>query len=379
MLAIQKYLREHGLEKTVGDFNLITRDYGHKILLKYSQIESNFSKEEVQDARGIVLEKDNWNVMSLAFRKFFNYGETHGEKIDWNTAEIFSKEDGSLVQLYYDYILSTWCVGTTGTADGSGLVNNRENMTFENLFYSIISNKQPINEFLSKLHHDLIYVCELMSPYNIVVTPHTTSKISLLSVRTQSSLEELNSLTVDYLASELLLDRPKRHNFKDFDQLLTIVSTLPYHEEGYVLCDAYFRRQKIKSPSYVAMHFLKGRNAEHNILTLVKQNEVAEFIATFPDRRNEILRLETNYFALIQNLADLYSKIESKYSDIKDKEQRKMFAYEVYDMVNKEPIYKGSTVTMKQFSGMFFAVKEGKTTIHEYVFNYDNKKLYAIL
>ena len=49
MLSIQKYLHEHGLEKTVADFKLIMRHYGHKILLKYNQLESDFSKEEVRD------------------------------------------------------------------------------------------------------------------------------------------------------------------------------------------------------------------------------------------------------------------------------------------------------------------------------------------
>jgi len=35
MLAIQKYIIEHGLEKTVKDFKLKTREYDNKILLKY--------------------------------------------------------------------------------------------------------------------------------------------------------------------------------------------------------------------------------------------------------------------------------------------------------------------------------------------------------
>ena len=36
-LAIQKYIRTYGLEKAIKEFNLKTRDYGHKILLKYDQ------------------------------------------------------------------------------------------------------------------------------------------------------------------------------------------------------------------------------------------------------------------------------------------------------------------------------------------------------
>ena len=39
-LALIKEIKEFGLEATVAKFNLTIRDYGHKILLKYSQIES---------------------------------------------------------------------------------------------------------------------------------------------------------------------------------------------------------------------------------------------------------------------------------------------------------------------------------------------------
>lgn len=94
MLEIVKYIKKYGLEKAISEFNLVCKEYEHKILLKYNQIESNMSLPEVQDCRGVILEKHTWNVMSLAFRKFFNSGETHAAKIDWDTAHILNKEDG---------------------------------------------------------------------------------------------------------------------------------------------------------------------------------------------------------------------------------------------------------------------------------------------
>lgn len=70
MLAIQKYLRTHGLEKTIKDFSLKTREYEGKILFKYDQLVSPtlMALPEMQDCRGIILEKNTWDVMSLAFR-----------------------------------------------------------------------------------------------------------------------------------------------------------------------------------------------------------------------------------------------------------------------------------------------------------------------
>lgn len=96
MLDIQKYLKKYGLNKTILDFNLKTKEYNHKILLKYDQLSSPklMSLPEMQDCRGIILEKDTWKLMSLAFRKFFNVDESNAAKIDWNTAEILEKIDG---------------------------------------------------------------------------------------------------------------------------------------------------------------------------------------------------------------------------------------------------------------------------------------------
>jgi len=96
MLAIQVYLKKHGLDKTVIDFKLKTRDYGHKILLKYDQLSSPtlMGLPEMQDCRGIILEKDTWKVISLSFRKFFNYGEGNAATIDWGTAHVLEKMDG---------------------------------------------------------------------------------------------------------------------------------------------------------------------------------------------------------------------------------------------------------------------------------------------
>jgi len=93
-LAIVKYIKAHGLEDAVKTFKLKVKDYPHKILLKYDQIGSDMSLIEVQECRGLILEKDTWKVMSLAFKKFFNSAEGHASKIDWSTARVYEKCDG---------------------------------------------------------------------------------------------------------------------------------------------------------------------------------------------------------------------------------------------------------------------------------------------
>lgn len=80
------------------------------------------SEPEVQDARGLVLSKNGWSVLSLAFRKFFNVGEGNGAPIDWSTVRVFEKLDGTLIHVYSDRTGIHF--GTTDTAEGEGSVEN---------------------------------------------------------------------------------------------------------------------------------------------------------------------------------------------------------------------------------------------------------------
>jgi len=79
MLRVIEYIKKWGLDKTVLDFKLKMRDYNSKILLKYDQIDSSMGLEEVQDSRGLILEKGTWEVMCLSFRKLLTKTLSYGQ------------------------------------------------------------------------------------------------------------------------------------------------------------------------------------------------------------------------------------------------------------------------------------------------------------
>src|SRR3972149_10320778 len=71
--------------------------YPNLIQFKYDQIASQMSEQIVQESRGIILgETDDWEVVARPFDKFFNHGEGHARPIDWATARVQEKLDGSL-------------------------------------------------------------------------------------------------------------------------------------------------------------------------------------------------------------------------------------------------------------------------------------------
>jgi hypothetical protein len=295
MLSVIRHIKEHGLEKTATDFKLKTREYDDKVLIKYNQIESDMSLSEVQDSRGLILEKGTWKILCLSFRKFFNSAEGSAAKIDWNTANILEKLDGSLIQVYWDWNKETWFAATSGTGEGEGEVNNKFGTTFHELFWGTVEDKYNFNDCL--LDKDHVYVFELTTPYNIVVKPHGESSASLLAVRNRITLREKGYDELGRVSESLGIPLVKSYDLNEGNvgALMRTFETMPWSEEGYVVVDGDFNRIKIKNPAYVAVHHLKSKTSEHAIMEVVKTNEIDEFISTFPDRKDEITRLYTNY------------------------------------------------------------------------------------
>jgi hypothetical protein len=374
MLQIQKFIREHGFDKAVKTFQLKVREYDHKVLLKYDQLSAPtlMANIEVQECRGLVLEKGTWNVMSLAFTKFFNADESNAHKVDWNTANVLEKLDGTLIQVYWDWTNKEWYAGTTGTAEGEGEVNNKMGTTFNSLFWDTVTKQYALNPCM--LDKDHVYVFELTTPYNIVVKPHGESSATLLTVRNRVTLKELSWKDLEMVSESLRVPLVKRFdlNANNVGVLLRTFENMIWHDEGYVVVDANFNRIKIKNPAYVAVHHLKGKTAEHNIITIVKSNEIEEFASTFPERKDELFRLKENYDLLIEKLNNVWVELSARKPKNITKEEKKKYATAVFEVCGK--------YDLKQFTGLYFGLVDGKvSSIEDFVLNYDDKLLYKML
>ena len=374
MLQIQKYIKEYGFDKAVSVFQLKTREYEHKVLVKYDQLVSPtlMANIEVQECRGLILEKDTWKVMSLAFTKFFNSEEGNAAKIDWDTARVLEKLDGTMIQVYWDWHANKWFAATTGTAEGEGEVNNKNGTTFNDLFWGTVNNKYTFNECL--LNKDLIYVFELTTPYNIVVKPHGESSATLLTVRNRETLVELSGKALEMVAVSLGIPLVKSFdiNANNVGHLLKTFEGMSWSEEGYVVRDGNDNRVKVKNPAYVAVHHLKGKTAEHNIITIVKSNEIEEFASTFPERKDELLKLKENYDKLTVKLNDVWVELSACKPKNITKEEKKRYAIAVFEVCGKHDL--------KQFTGLYFGLVDGKVdSVETFIENYDDKLLYKML
>lgn len=368
-LHIVKYLKEHGLEKTISNFRLKHRDYGHKVLLKYDQIAYNFEHQEVRDCRGLILEKGTWNVMSLGFRKFFNLGELHADPIDWESAKIYQKVDGSFIQVYYDWVYEQWCVGTSGTAHAEKDCNGKE-ISFSDLFkqtLEILTFNNVSEKFYDLLNPNQCYIFELCTPFNTVVKEFRSFTLYLLGSRNMKTLKELSF--EDLIGVSFDLNIPMVLNYRinaDPKHLTFLAKEMPFDEEGYVVRDKFDNRVKIKSPAYVEASHVKASTAGWRIMNVIITNELDEFLVSFPERKEQLYELKAGFEKLLNTLEFWVNKAMILKSE---SDSQKDFASKITQVT------KGMTLSIA-----FTVSTKGYVDAREWLLdNYTHKDIYKIL
>ena len=104
-------------------YETLHKEYGIRIkkegplaIFSYN-VECDFSNPIVQEARGIIIDYEKIEVVCWPFRKFGNHTESYADSIDWNSAVVLEKVDGSIVKLWYNKLTEKWQFSTNGMID----------------------------------------------------------------------------------------------------------------------------------------------------------------------------------------------------------------------------------------------------------------------
>ena len=294
MLKIQEFIQSHSnwyeLLQQPPYCLKISEDDGF-YLFKYNQLSSDFDEKICCEARGIILDsRDDFKVVRMAFKKFFNVGEPHAAAIDWDHAYATEKIDGSLMSLWH--ARGEWHLSTNGTIDAykATLGDGSVIKTFGELFdiaYKNITDMDHYNLFNKKK----CYTFELVSPWNRIVINYPEPKIYLLSARDMETLQE-TIIPVRFLPE---IPRPTYYPIQSLMDCNAIVQKMSDEHEGIVVKDVQGNRVKIKTESYVRLHHV----ANNGVLTLeraidiIKANEADEFLAYFSQYKE--------YFSIVQD------------------------------------------------------------------------------
>ena len=287
---------------TNSPYNLIIKRDSPYIMFKYNQLSSDFTLDLVREARGIIFREDDWTCVCHPFDKFGNYGERYCPEIDWSSASVQEKVDGSLIKFWYDN--SCWHISTNGTIDAYkaiiGVSNESEDESYGKLVLEAIKNAGlTANDFFENLNKNNIYMFELVSPQTRVVVPYENTELYFLGYRCKVNDKEYSIYgsncgeVVDFIKK--YFKAPQVYSLYTLDQVEEAAKHLPWNEEGYVVCDKNFNRVKIKSPGYVRVHHLstlKGPVTTERLIYLVLKNEHKEFLIYFPEYKRRVANIE---------------------------------------------------------------------------------------
>lgn len=84
---------------------------------------ADFSDPVVQEARGIIINTETLDVTAWPFRKFGNSHESYADPIDWNSARVQEKIDGSIVKLWH-LIGDQWMLSSNSCINASDVKLN---------------------------------------------------------------------------------------------------------------------------------------------------------------------------------------------------------------------------------------------------------------
>lgn len=300
MLNVQRYLlsktlrdlkREHGVDFKVADY---------KVILNYNQIEARSGDRIAEECRGLILRKADKSsidesrplgetkILNFAFRRFYNHGDPACAKIDWDSAMVQEKLDGSLCMLYFDDVKHEWHVSTRKVPEADLPINGHD-MTFRALFERAVldTTGKTLEWYTQRCEPGSTHIFELCTPFNRVQVQHEDCKAFILGI---NDFER----GVEFHGPDLIsiFPAPETHPFSSIDDLVSFVNSRSSLEaEGVVIVDKSFNRIKIKSLEYTTRARLQDvyGNSPKNCLTLILSGKDDDVYPHVPGPIQELL------------------------------------------------------------------------------------------
>ena len=312
------HIKSNGIDSLENDLGIVVKRYTDRIVLNYDQIRSPKHHPFVKKCRGLILSNPGYKVLSVGFDRFFNYGEDQNSKsFDIANAVAYEKVDGSYISVYNDG--ASWIASTRGTAFAESQVKDFR-MSFSLLFKSALGASPT--EIFNGIDRDLVFVFELVSPYNRVVTKYTDSAIYPLMVKNRVTMQEFwQPEHIRMVADHARFSRSSikvlsNYQFHSIEEIISNMPNLKAEDEGYVCVSDQISsemapwRLKIKNPSYLALAHLRGNGgilSAKSIIQLVVTREVDEYLSYFSEDYGILRPYLDAYEYIKEEVEKLYS------------------------------------------------------------------------
>lgn len=289
---------------TSAPYNLKVSKDGNYYLFKYDMINSDMSNPIVREARGCIFYDtgEYFDLVCYPFDKFFNYNEPANDiRPDWSTSKVQEKIDGSLIKLWYHN--HKWHISTNGTIDAAK-ANAYGSKSFLDLVLPLI---QP-NAFWD-MDINYCYMFEYVSPKTQIVIPYKEQALYYLGSRDMRTLEEY--VFPAFWAEWYGFYVPKTYSLASLEECEKAAAELGDSGEGFVVCDSNFRRVKIKSPQYVALHHAISnvQPTDKFFLECLRNNNIDDVLSLKPVFKEDYEDFKFRLFSLMEDMKNVKKSI----------------------------------------------------------------------
>lgn len=269
--VICKFINDHldNWEELIASKGIKVRKDGDLACFKYNMYSKDLDWNDPisLESRGIIINYKTCEVVCWPFNKFFNIQEHWHDEIDWKTAQVQEKIDGSIIKLYYyndkwNFATNEVIYAKDASTPGGGN------------FQEIIEKANNYNKIVGLINNDKLdknktYIFELVSTETRVVIDYGFTKLFHTGTR--------NNLTGIESNDDIGIDKPHVYPINSLEGALKAASELnkgskEVTKEGFVVVDSRWHRVKIKSMDYV----IAARAFEIKSLSLRKYLKVRD-------------------------------------------------------------------------------------------------------
>lgn len=335
-------------------------------MLSYSQFNSDFNNPIVKACRGCIVEviDDKAKMICTPFYKFGNYGESYCDNIDWNTAKVLDKVDGSLLKLFnyndewiwvtnngwnitsplQERLVSPFKEDETSSAES---FNDLKEYALSTLF-----SEKELNEWYNSLDKENTYMFELISPNNRVICTYPHTELYFLGVRNRNTYLEKSYDEFCTYPNFKKFKKVKQFDLHDIESVLALCNSYDTTEkEGVVICDANFNRIKIKCAHYLKLKYIKNECIynKNKLYVYLQDGNLDDIYNIFPEQLTVFNEMVETKNKALENLNKIYNFTKNEYCKYNS---RKDFAIKITSEYNK-------------FAYLFFTALQSKEKLYD--------------
>ena len=307
-------------EELLEEKHIKIRHEGDLALFKYGT-KADFSDEIVRNCRGHIIDLVNMKYVCRPFLKFGNYYESYIPEIDWKTAQIQEKIDGSIVKLWFYDGAWRWSSNSVIYAQDCYLHHGEFSMSW------LIRDAENYKDIpFDKLNKEYTYIFELVSPYNRIVINYPRTYLYHTGT--------INNSTGQEYIVDIGIEHPKTYKIanRSLESVLQKAKEFDTLHEGFIVCDGSFNRVKVKTEEYLRLHYsMTNKLSEKQALETLQANdeEALYAIKSNIELAPDMLYYEYKYAVLKKEITHYISYAMALYQQLKC--DRKAFALSLED------------------------------------------------